>query len=112
MAPRGLDTTGRPLDPQAQDGPGSGSRGFGARDRGSPSFSDEFGGRVVRPAEGARTGSAVEGVDFSGAVSDGEADVQAVVRSSRVHEVLEEIDRDLIAMAPVKAGSARSQRCS
>ena len=103
MVPRGLDTTGRPLDPQAQDGPGGGTRGFGSRDRGSPSFSDEFGGRVVRPAEGARTGSAVEAVDFSGAVSDGEADVQAVVRSSRVHEVLAEIDRDLIAMAPVKA---------
>jgi probable Rubsico expression protein CbbX len=102
VAPRGLDTTGRPLDPQAEDGPGSGTRGFGSRDRGSPSFSDEFGGRVVRPAEGARTGSAVEAVDFSGAVSDGEADVQSVVRASRVHEVLEEIDRDLIAMAPVK----------
>lgn len=102
MVPRGLDTTGRPLDPQAQDGPESGTRGVGPRDRGSPSFADEFGGRVVRPAEGARTGSAVEGVDFSGAVSDGEADVQSVVRTSRVHDVLEEIDRDLIAMVPVK----------
>jgi probable Rubsico expression protein CbbX len=102
VTPRGLDTTGRPLDPQAEDPGPSGTRGFGSRDRGSPSFSDEFGGRVVRPAEGARTGSAVEAVDFSGAVSDGEADVQSVVRTSRVHEVLEEIDRDLIAMAPVK----------
>jgi probable Rubsico expression protein CbbX len=77
-------------------------RGFGSRDRGSPSFSDEFGGKVVRPADGARTGSAVEAVDFSGAVVDGEADVQSVMRSSRVHAVLEEMDRDLIAMAPVK----------
>jgi probable Rubsico expression protein CbbX len=102
VAPRGLDTTGRPLDPQAEDGPGSGTRGFGARDRGSPSFSDEFGGKVVRPADGARAGSAVEAVDFSEAVSDGEADVQSVVRTSRVHQVLEEIDRDLIGMKPVK----------
>jgi probable Rubsico expression protein CbbX len=99
---RGLDTTGRPLDPQAADGPRDRTRGFGTGDHGSPSFSDEFGGKVVRPEQGARAGSAVESVDFSGAVSDGEADVQSVVRSSRVHEVLEEIDRDLIAMAPVK----------
>jgi probable Rubsico expression protein CbbX len=102
VAPRGLDTTGRPLDPQADDGAGSGRRGFGSRDRGSPSFSDEFGGKVVRPPDGARAGSAVETVDFSAAVSDDVADVQSVVRTSRVHEVLEEIDRDLIAMAPVK----------
>ena len=102
MAPRGLDTTGRPLDPEADDGPESGTRGVGSRDRGSPSFSDEFGGRVVRPAEGARTGSAVAAVDFSAAVRDGEADVQSVVRSARVHTVLEEIDRELIAMVPVK----------
>jgi probable Rubsico expression protein CbbX len=101
MAPRGLDTTGRPLDPEAHDEP-AGTRGFGSRDRGSPSFSDEFGGRVVRPADGARTGSAVAAVDFSAAVADGLADVESVVRSSRVHAVLEEIDRDLIAMAPVK----------
>jgi probable Rubsico expression protein CbbX len=102
VAPRGLDTTGRPLDPSAQDGPARPTRGFGTGERGSPSFSDEFGGKVVRPAEGARTGSAVESVDFSGAISDGEADVQSVVRGSRVHEVLEEIDRELIALAPVK----------
>jgi probable Rubsico expression protein CbbX len=102
VAPRGLDTTGRPLDPEAHDEPAAGTRGFGSRDRGSPSFSDEFGGRVVRPADGARAGSAVAAVDFSAAVSDGLADVESVVRSSRVHAVLEEIDRDLIAMAPVK----------
>ncbi|MGH2869279.1 MAG: AAA family ATPase [Solirubrobacteraceae bacterium] len=102
MAPRGLDTTGRPLDPQAHDGPGGRARGFGTGERGSPSFSDEFGGRVVRPADGARTGSAVESADFAGAISDGEADVQSVVRGSRVHEVLEEIDQELVALAPVK----------
>jgi probable Rubsico expression protein CbbX len=94
---RGLDTTGRPLDPAALDEPGAGTRGFGSRDRGSPSFSDEFGGRVIRPADGTRTGSAVATVDFSAAVCDGRADVESVVRSSRVHAVLEEIDRDLIA---------------
>ncbi len=102
MPPRGLDTTGRPLDPPARDDAGSGTRGFRSRDRGSPSFSDEFGGRVMRPIDGARAGSAVETVDFSAAVSDGEVDVQAVVESSRVQAILDEIDRDLIAMAPVK----------
>ncbi len=102
MTPRGLDTTGRPLDPAADDGSPTATRGFGARDRGSPAFSDEFGGRVVRPMEGARTGSAVDAVDFSAAISDGQADVQAVVRSSGVHAVLQEMDRDLIGMGPVK----------
>jgi probable Rubsico expression protein CbbX len=102
VAPRGLDTTGRPLHPEAHNEPAAGTRGFGSRDRGSPSFSDEFGGRVFRPADGARTGSAVAAVDFSAAVSDGLADVESVVRGSRVNAVLEEIDRDLIAMAPVK----------
>ena len=88
MSPRGLDTTGRPLDPQA--------------DRGSPSFSDEFGGTVVRPRKDARAGEAVDSVDFSAAVSDGEADVQAVVRQARIDEVLEQLDRELVALEPVK----------
>jgi probable Rubsico expression protein CbbX len=100
MPARGLDTTGRPLDPQAEDA--DRGRGMGAGQRGSPAFADEFSGRVVRPADGARAGSAVEAVDFSSAVSDGEADVQSVIRSSRVHEVLDEMDRDLVAMVPVK----------
>ena len=91
MSPRGLDTTGRPLDGGARD-----------RDRGSPSFSDEFGGKVVRPASGAKAGSAVESVDFSAAIREGEADVQTVVRQSRVNDVFEQLDRDLIALAPVK----------
>ncbi len=56
----------------------------------------------MRPVEGARTGSAVDAVDFSAAVSDGVADVQSVVRTSQVQAVLEEMDRDLIAMRPVK----------
>jgi probable Rubsico expression protein CbbX len=91
VTPRGLDTTGRPLDGSPR-----------GNDRGSPSFTDDFGGTVVRPAEGARAGSALESVDFSEAVGDGEADVQMVVRQSRVHEVLEQLDRDLVALEPVK----------
>ncbi len=100
MTDRGLDTTGRPLDPHAP--PVSRPRGFGNGERGSPSFSDEFGGRVVRPEKDARAGSAVASVDFSGAVADGQVDVQSVMRSSRINEVLEQIDRDLIALEPVK----------
>jgi probable Rubsico expression protein CbbX len=99
---RGLDTTGRPLDPQAQDGPAGRSRGFGTGERGSPAFADEFSGKVVRPAEGARAGSALASVDFSAAVSEQGADLQSVVRASRVNEVLEEIDRELVGLAPVK----------
>jgi len=82
-----MDTTGRPLD---------------GSDRGSPTFSDDFGGEVVRPAKGATSGSAVDSVDFSEAVADGQADIETVVRDSRVNEVLEEIDRELIALQPVK----------
>lgn len=56
----------------------------------------------MRPVEGTRTGSAIEAVDFSRAIRDGEADVESVVRASRVHAVLDELDRDLVAMQPVK----------
>jgi probable Rubsico expression protein CbbX len=56
----------------------------------------------VRPEKGATAGSAVASVDFSEAVSDGEADVRSVVRDSRIHEVLEELDRELVALEPVK----------
>jgi len=96
MSPRGLDTTGRPLDPEAR------AAAAAARDRGSPSFADDFGGTVVRPAKDARAGSAVESIDFSAAVSNGTADVQAVVSESRVHEVLEELERDLVGLDSVK----------
>jgi probable Rubsico expression protein CbbX len=99
VSPRGLDTTGRSLDPQAEGEGGAEAR---AKGNGSSSSSDEFGGQVVEPEKGAEAGSAVESVDFSQSVSNGEADVQAVVRDSRVLEVLEEIDRDLIALEPVK----------
>jgi probable Rubsico expression protein CbbX len=104
MTLRGLDTTGRPLDPDADvasPGP-SRARGLHPIDRGSPAFADEFGGHVVRPAPGARAGSAIGDVDFSAAVSGGEADVEAIVADARLHEVLDELDRDLVAMAPVK----------
>jgi probable Rubsico expression protein CbbX len=56
----------------------------------------------VRPAAQARAGSAVEAVDFSQAIVDGEADVLSVVRSSGLEAVLAELDRELIALAPVK----------
>ncbi len=72
------------------------------RDRGSPTFTDEFGGTVVRPARDARSGSALELVDFAEAVSDGEVDVQAVARQAGVDEVLAELERELVALAPVK----------
>ncbi len=98
MAPRGLDTTGRPLDPHA---PGR-ARGLHPNDRGSPAFADEFGGEVVRPTSGAKAGSALGDVDFSGAVRDDEADVESVVHGTRLREVLEELDHDLVAMSPVK----------
>jgi probable Rubsico expression protein CbbX len=85
-----MDTTGRPLD------------GSKKEDKGPPSYADDFGGTVVRPAKGAKSGSAVESVNFEEAVSDGEADIETVVRDSRVNEVLEELDRELIALKPVK----------
>ena len=102
MSPRGRDTTGRPLDPEAAEAEAGRSRGRGNGHRGSPAFSDDFGGEVIRPAGGARAGAAVESVDFSDAVSAGSADIATVVRESRVDEVLEELDRELVALGPVK----------
>ena len=105
MTPRGRDTTGRWLDPESEGTPGSGEakRASGSGDRGSPEFSEEFSGTVVRPAKDARAGSAVESVDFAEAVSDdGKADVQRVVRESRVQEVLDQIDRRLVGLQAVK----------
>jgi len=93
MSSGGLDTTGRPTEPS--------DRAY--RDRSSPSFSeDEFSGKVVRAEKGAESGSAVGTVDFADAVSDGEADVQSVVRESRVDEVLQELEQELVALQPVK----------
>ena len=104
MSLRGLDTTDRSLDP-ADPRRGSDPRRGGAySDHGAPSFSEaeDFTGKVVRADAGATAGSAVEDIDFSEAISDGEADVESVVRDSRVYEVLDELDRSLVALAPVK----------
>jgi probable Rubsico expression protein CbbX len=100
MSSGGVDITGRPVDPAQREGAPEKTP---YRDRSSPLFSEEeFAGKVVRPEKGAQSGSAVDDVDFSDAVTEGEADVQAVVRDSRVHEVLAELDEELVAMQPVK----------
>ncbi|MEA2198523.1 MAG: hypothetical protein QOJ25_2574 [Solirubrobacteraceae bacterium] len=97
MSTGGLDTTGRPIDPAEH------AEATPYRDRSSPSFSeDEFSGKVVRAEKGAQSGSALDDIDFADAVTDDGADVQAVVRDSRVYEVLAELDKGLVAMKPVK----------
>ncbi len=100
MSPRGRDTTGRPLEPEEAERERLLGRTRMGAERGSAS--EEFSGKVVVPEKDAKAGSAVGEVDFSAAVSDGDADVQSVVRDSRVHEVLEELDRELVALEPVK----------
>ncbi len=100
MSPRGRDTTGRWLDPESKGEMGGDQAEAGGSNGGSSS--EEFSGEVIAPDKEAEEGSAVESVDFSGAVSDGEADVGTVVRDSRIHEVLEEMDRTLIGLKPVK----------
>jgi probable Rubsico expression protein CbbX len=101
MSNGGLDTTSRPVEPAERESGGGKRAPY--RDRSSPSFSEEeFSGKVVRPEKGAESGSAMEQVDFADAVTEGEADVEAVVRDSRVNEVLEELDKELVALAPVK----------
>jgi probable Rubsico expression protein CbbX len=64
--------------------------------------SEGFAGREIEPDDGAQQGAAVESVDFSDAVSNGKADVETVVRDSRIQEVLDELDNDLIALQSVK----------
>jgi probable Rubsico expression protein CbbX len=91
VAKRGLDTHGRPLDPEAQKEEGGGNK--------SSSSDEEFQGKVVAPEE-AR--SAVDDVDFGDAVNNGKADVQAVVKESRIQEVLDELDNELVALSSVK----------
>ena len=94
MSAGGLDTTGPSIDRPSD-------RAYS--DRSSPSFSEEeFSGTVVRADKDAQSGSAVQDIDFADAVTDGEADVQTVVRDSRVYEVLEELDQELVALKPVK----------
>src|ERR1700744_6052688 len=102
MSPGGLDTTGRPVDP-ARSAPARPEARTPPRDPSSPLFAEEeFSGKVVRPEQGAQSGSAVESIDFADAVSDGEADIETVVRDSRVYEVLDELDAEFVALAPVK----------
>jgi len=96
----GLDTTGKPADPADERTDPAARTPY--RDHGSPYFSDDFTGKVVRADADAKAGSAVESIDFADAVSEGEADVQTVVRDSRVYEVIEELDSELVALAPVK----------
>jgi probable Rubsico expression protein CbbX len=88
---RGKDTTGRPLDPEAQ-----------AENGGGDKDSEEFAGREIQPDDDAKTGAAVDSVDFSDAVSNGKADVGTVVRDSRIQEVLDELDNDLVGLKKVK----------
>ena len=87
---RGKDTTGRPLDPEAQ------------AENGGDKDSEEFQGREIRPDDDAKTGAAVDSVDFSDAVTNGKADVGTVVRDSRIQEVLDELDNELVGLKKVK----------
>jgi probable Rubsico expression protein CbbX len=100
---KGRDTTGRWLDPESDGPAGSGKAKRDARSAESgPELDDEFSGRVTRGSEDEDAGAAVETVDFGEAVSDDKADVQKVVKDSRVHEVLDEIDRNLVGLQAVK----------
>jgi probable Rubsico expression protein CbbX len=90
---QGRDTHGRWLDPES-DG--------AKQDRAAQELDDEFGGRVTKASDDEDAGAAVEPADFSEAVSDDKADVQKVVKDSRVHEVLEEMDRNLVGLGAVK----------
>jgi probable Rubsico expression protein CbbX len=91
----GKDTTGKWLDPES-DG------AMKEKEAQESSSEEEFSGEVHEPADDAETGAAVESVDFAAAVSDGEADVGSVVEDSGVDKVLEELDRSLIGLEPVK----------
>ena len=99
---RGRDTTGRWLDPESEGPPGSGQAKRDSRSANSGPEPDEFSGRVTKGSEDERAGAAVEQVDFAEAVSDEKADVQKVVKDARVHEVLDEMDRNLVGLKAVK----------
>ncbi len=90
---QGRDTHGRWLDPES-DG--------AKQDRAAQELDDEFGGTVTSASDDEDAGAAVEPVDFGEAVSDDKADVHKVVKDSRVHEVLEEMDRNLVGLQAVK----------
>ena len=100
---KGRDTTGKWLDPESDGPAGSGQAKRDARSADSGSgLDEEFGGRVTSASDDEDGGAAVEPVDFGEAVSEDEADVQKVVKDSRVHEVLEEMDRNLVGLQAVK----------
>jgi len=94
----GKDTTGKWLDPESE---GAMNEAQQSKDGGSSD--EEFGGEILEADKDEETGAAVESVDFAAAVSDdGEADVGSVVRDSGVDEVLDELDRNLVGLEPVK----------
>jgi probable Rubsico expression protein CbbX len=99
---KGRDTTGRWLDPESDGPAGSGQAKRDSRSAGSGPEPDKFSGRVIKGSKDERAGAAVEQVDFAEAVSDGKADVQKVVQDARVHEVLDEMDRNLVGLKAVK----------
>ncbi|HWC25036.1 MAG TPA: CbbX protein [Solirubrobacteraceae bacterium] len=100
---KGRDTTGKWLDPESDGPPGSGQakRDDRSADSGSE-LDDEFGGRVISGPEDGDAGAAVEPVDFGEAVSEDKADVRKVVKESRVYEVLDDIERNLVGLKAVK----------
>ncbi len=100
---KGRDTTGKWLDPESDGPPGSGQAKRDSRGADSGSeLDDEFGGRVISGPEDGDAGAAVEPVDFGEAVSEDKADVRRVVKDSRVYEVLEDIERNLVGLKAVK----------
>ena len=99
---RGRDTTGRWLDPESDGPSGSGQAKRNSRSAGSGPEPDEFSGRVIKGSKDESAGAAVEHVDFAEAVSDDKADVQKVVKDAGVHEVLDEMDRNLVGLKAVK----------
>ncbi len=94
----GKDTHGKWLDPESE---GAMNEAQQAKDGGSSG--EEFGGEILEADKDEKTGAAVESVDFAAAVSDdGEADVGSVVQDSGIDEVLDELDRNLVGLEPVK----------
>ena len=100
---KGRDTTGKWLDPESDGPPGSGQAKRDSRSADSGSeLDEEFGGRVISGPEDGDAGAAVEPVDFGEAVSEDKADVRKVVKESRVYEVLDDIERNLVGLKAVK----------
>ncbi len=94
---RGKDTTGKWLDPESE-----GALNEAQQAGGSSALDEEFSGEVIEADKDAQTGAAVESVDFSAAVSDGEVDVASIARDSGVDDVLEALDRELVGLESVK----------